>query len=219
MNTAKGPNWEHNRSKYCNDETAHEYDQLRYAGFRGRWKNALHERVLRKAFRDVPRGSRVVDIPCGTGRFTQWLLDQGYQVTGIDISPNMLDVARKKIEGTPEARADFQVGDIENLPYENKSIDATLTARFFHLVPASLRPKVYAELGRITKSRIILCFNCNKWSLKILSKRIRGKNSPYWMSRKELTQELNDAGLKVLEILTKGGPLSTLWVVVCEPAG
>ena len=42
-------------------------------------------------------GTRLVEVGCGTGRWAVWLAGQGYQVTGIDRSPGMLEVARTQI--------------------------------------------------------------------------------------------------------------------------
>lgn len=44
------------------------------------------------------KGNRVLDIGCGTGEFTIMLAKNGYEVTGVDISTEMLMVAREKAE-------------------------------------------------------------------------------------------------------------------------
>src|SRR5215472_11999952 len=53
------------------------------------------------AFRDLPSlvrrygsGTRALDFGCGTGRSTRFLRDLGFEVSGVDISPAMLDQAR-----------------------------------------------------------------------------------------------------------------------------
>lgn len=50
--------------------------------------------------------ARVADLGCGTGTLSRLLVDEGYVVDGLDISPEMVRRARAKV---PEA--DFQVGD------------------------------------------------------------------------------------------------------------
>lgn len=206
------PHWDGSRTKY-DRETARRYDRQRYGGLRGRIKNWLHARILRRAFREVPSGSLVLDVPCGTGRFTDWLCGRGYRVVGVDISTEMIDVAREKQAGA----LGYVTADVLHLPYADKSVDATLTVRFFHLVPSWMRVDVYQELARVTRKRVVIGINCNKWALKTLGRRLRGWTSNYWMSRSELTEELEHGGLEVLRIHSKGGPLSTLWVVVCRP--
>ena len=43
-------------------------------------------------------GKRVLDVGCGTGRYTEWLLEHGAEVTGFDASPQMLEHARRRVE-------------------------------------------------------------------------------------------------------------------------
>ena len=45
----------------------------------------------------LPKHSKILDIGTGTGTLASLLSDRGYYVTGIDISENMLDIARKKM--------------------------------------------------------------------------------------------------------------------------
>ncbi len=47
------------------------------------------------------KGKRVLEIGCGTGRHTLRLAQAGNDVTGIDLSPGMLDIARQKLSGVP----------------------------------------------------------------------------------------------------------------------
>lgn len=205
------------RKKYRDARVAGEYDLIRYRGvFRGRMKQALHEATLRRALRDVPKGGIVLDIPCGTGRFTNFLLDEGYKVIGSDISPEMIGEARRKVTGTPDNLLGFHAGDAERLPYVDGAVDCTLTVRFLHLVPRELRPRIFAELRRISRGHVVLCVNVDKYALKHVVKRIRGKGSPLWMSQRELRRELEAAGLRVERIHSKFRFLSTLWVVVCR---
>jgi SAM-dependent methyltransferase len=57
----------------------------------------LRNRIYREIERLVPPGSTILDINCGTGTDALALLERGYKVTGIDISPRMVEVAAKKV--------------------------------------------------------------------------------------------------------------------------
>ena len=46
----------------------------------------------------LTEGGKIIDIGCGTGNFSIKLAKKHYEVVGIDISKNMLDIARKKVE-------------------------------------------------------------------------------------------------------------------------
>ncbi|HRW19098.1 MAG TPA: DUF480 domain-containing protein [Dermatophilaceae bacterium] len=52
----------------------------------------------------------VVDAGCGPGQVTAFLAAQGAQVTGVDLSPRMIEVARERFSGN-----DFEVGDLRTL--------------------------------------------------------------------------------------------------------
>jgi SAM-dependent methyltransferase len=70
----------------------------------------LRRRVLDKALADVgvdPRGKRVLDVGCGTGFFTDYYLQRGADVTGIDIAPASVERLAARF---PQAR--FQLADV-----------------------------------------------------------------------------------------------------------
>jgi ubiquinone/menaquinone biosynthesis C-methylase UbiE len=55
---------------------------------------------------------RVAELGCGTGSITIPLVNSGFEVTGIDISSDMLSVARSKMEATPRGNRLFREGSI-----------------------------------------------------------------------------------------------------------
>jgi ubiquinone/menaquinone biosynthesis C-methylase UbiE len=52
----------------------------------------------------LARGPEVLDLGCGTGNLTLRLAARGFHVTGVDLSPEMLDLARRKSPGSPALR-------------------------------------------------------------------------------------------------------------------
>src|SRR5688572_31109847 len=63
--------------------------------------------------RGILPGSKVLDAGCGTGRYSAELSRRGYIVHGVDLSPELIDVARRSIGDGP---ASFAVGDILAMP-------------------------------------------------------------------------------------------------------
>lgn len=53
-------------------------------------------RRLKAALSPLPAGSAVLDLGCGTGEFTQYLAELGYDAVGIDLSENAIAVARQR---------------------------------------------------------------------------------------------------------------------------
>jgi SAM-dependent methyltransferase len=56
-----------------------------------------------------------LDLGCGPGQYSVWLLERGYHVMGVDISPNMIEAARRTTRKYGE-RAVFCEGDLMTLP-------------------------------------------------------------------------------------------------------
>lgn len=68
----------------------------------------LEARVLRSTLQNIPVNN-CLEIGCGTGKNTEWLVSQAARVTAVDLSEGMLDVARGKIAS---ARVEFRQADI-----------------------------------------------------------------------------------------------------------
>ena len=73
---------------------------------------------------DFPIGSRVLDVPCGTGRHAHLLAESGYDVDGLDYSKELLGVARKRGIGV---NLRYTRGDMRKMPSRwTKRFDAVL---------------------------------------------------------------------------------------------
>jgi ubiquinone/menaquinone biosynthesis C-methylase UbiE len=85
---------------------------------------ALEDPVVRAAIGDA-RGMSVLDLGCGTGRHTTWLVERGASVTAVDFSEGMLAEARRKV-GTTAVR--FLVHDLETpLPLADGGFDLVVS--------------------------------------------------------------------------------------------
>lgn len=117
-------------------------------------KWTIEQRVIEDMLSDVPSGSWVLDIPCGTGRFFPYYAKKGFIFRGCDKSADMLAQAAKKVVDPHKAR--LQVADVRSLPFEDKSVDAALMIRLTRwLTPAECQ-KAFSELQRVARDRIIL---------------------------------------------------------------
>jgi SAM-dependent methyltransferase len=79
------------------------YDQLHSANYDALWGDVepLHATFVKRVARALPRGARVLDAACGTGKYWPCLFGAGVRVLGIDQSTGMLARAREKHPEVP----------------------------------------------------------------------------------------------------------------------
>ena len=98
-------------------------------------------------------GDKVLDVGCGSGRLTMaaqnWVTPGG-ESTGIDPSPEMIDVARRNADrlGLP---IKFETGMVEALPFPNGSFDVVMSRLVLHHLPGDLKSRGLAEMRRVLK--------------------------------------------------------------------
>ncbi|HYE90444.1 MAG TPA: methyltransferase domain-containing protein [Terriglobales bacterium] len=152
-----------------------------------------------------PRGAQLLEIGCNVGQFTQALAERGYRVTGVDLSPTVVDVARQRAR---EARLDgveFQVADAETL-------DGLASARFDGVVSFStLRyvSRLDLALGAIHRvlrpaGVAVVDFpnrRCPWFYVKPLLGSERHEND-HWYTRGEVRRALRQAGFRDVAVRT-----------------
>jgi 2-polyprenyl-3-methyl-5-hydroxy-6-metoxy-1,4-benzoquinol methylase len=85
-------------NEYQNSGIAKGYDAERFTSFSERLFDRLEKQSVLKALSKICRGKKILDLPTGTGRHAENLLAHGFDVLGADISQEMLDVAKVKLE-------------------------------------------------------------------------------------------------------------------------
>jgi SAM-dependent methyltransferase len=95
--------------------------------------------------------SMVLDAGCADGKNSNWLVDNGFDVYGIDISPTVINRIRKKIKV-----GKFKSGDIISTGYQNDFFDAIVDAGAMHVNPTDNFKKIFKEYHRILKNNSIM---------------------------------------------------------------
>jgi len=83
----------------------------------------------------APTGARVLEIGCGPGQLSIRLARRGFDVTGLDLDPAMIERARTSAEGAAdhdERRPSFVVGDVAALPFPDGSFDLVVSTLSMH---------------------------------------------------------------------------------------
>ena len=191
------------KSYYQDRGVAQKYDSqfrspLRLSNLRAKLIGSGEMRAFSRLLKHAPAGGSVLDVACGTGRYTQLLLSRGYQVGGIDISSEMLAIARARINNDPDLLFMLN-GDAENLPFEDKQFDGVTCMRLFHRIPPTARLQMLREVKRVARKWAILFFGMSTPWLSVRravrSKLLAGRPSnPYPISPAEMRDELQAAG-------------------------
>jgi len=96
----------------------------------------------------------VLDVGCGTGALCSALYENGLAATGIDLAEKMLRTAKKNPEnkGVRFVRGNAT----ETLPFADKRFDVSIASYVAHGLSRQDRKKLYAEMSRVTKHKVIL---------------------------------------------------------------
>jgi SAM-dependent methyltransferase len=78
----------------------------------------------------LPLGSRILDMPCGSGRHARWLASLGYAVVGVDLDARILANAKKQSFAFQQS-IQWLLADIEQpLPFMHGSFDLALVVHY-----------------------------------------------------------------------------------------
>ncbi len=105
------------------------------------------DRAILNAFSEDLVGvdrARVLDIGCGVGRVTSYLHERGLDVRGIDLSPEMIAIAR-----SAHPHLAFEVASMTELPVEHGCLTAAVLWYSIIHTPPDLLPNVWNELARV----------------------------------------------------------------------
>ena len=92
-------------------------------------------------------GMSILDVGCGTGLQLEGYKRLGCELHGIDSSPAMLGVARKRLG----SEADLRLADASEMPYEDKQFDLIISMLALHEMGPDTRFTVMREMKRVLK--------------------------------------------------------------------
>jgi SAM-dependent methyltransferase len=150
-----------------------------FDGLAPTWETRIgphHLRALDRALADVPAPGRILDLGTGTGVVALALAERypGADVVGVDLSPAMIEEARRKVAPEDAGRVRFEVGDASAL---------TCPDGDFELVVLSNMIPFYDELARVAApgATLVLSFS-------------RGSGTPIYVEPDRLRRDLERRG-------------------------
>jgi ubiquinone/menaquinone biosynthesis C-methylase UbiE len=140
--------------------------------------------------------AQILDVGCGPGRDMAWFESQGFNVTGVDYTQAMLELARSNVHGL------LVQADMRKMPFSAQSIDGIwCNAALLHL-PKTDSPAALLEFKRILKPSGMLFLAVQMGEGEHLETReVYGEHQRFFArySTAEMTGMLEAAGFNILE--------------------
>ena len=190
------------KERYQLRSVADSYDDRRFVSLKGRWTDRREKSCVLKALERANPAGPILDIPCGTGRMTELLLERGFRVIGGDISEAMIKHAVRRTAKYGE-RVQFVKCDIESLQFPPGSFDLVLTVRLLHHIPPSLHKGILAQLHRVTRRWVIISFS-NKYTLQNWRRNLKSLFTGfprYAIAPSLFRKEVAEAGFNIVEYI------------------
>jgi 2-polyprenyl-3-methyl-5-hydroxy-6-metoxy-1,4-benzoquinol methylase len=185
------------------DSEAFYYEESRFSNELGRHLNYMHKRIVEKLLGSS--GGLILDAGTGTGRFATWLAKKGFNVIGVDLSHEMLKIAKRKKKSL-NANIDLVLADLHSLPFRYEVFDGCVSINVVdHLRDVS---KFLKELRLVLKPGGFFIFNFSNIlspylpiallvNLKGKALLKGGKISSKWFTLKQMATLLSQSGFNI----------------------
>jgi SAM-dependent methyltransferase len=219
----KQDGYDYKKRFYQSEEVAADYDQHRFTTPRRQRRNLREWEAIRRALAAAEGTRTLLDMPCGTGRFTAHLAGEGYRVIAADISVPMMRQARAKPGLVGSGIVGYLQADAEHIPLADAAVDCVVSIRFmFHVDPATRRV-ILREMGRVARRWVVVDYRHRytpRWLVWRAGSALGLTRKPFErVSRKGLESEFSDAGLVIRAVFPARRWLSDKWMVLAEAPG
>ncbi|MBI1973637.1 class I SAM-dependent methyltransferase [Candidatus Micrarchaeota archaeon] len=139
----------------------------------------------------LPARAKVLDAGCGAGDSVAMFLERGFRAEGIDLSPEMLAIAKRKV---PKAR--FRFMNLQRLSFKPASFDAVYSFGVFEHIPKPGCLKILKGFARVLKQEGFLFLNFPRG---------RGEHKTYYpLARESFTASFYSLG-EFRDLLSRSG--------------
>lgn len=95
----------------------------------------------------LPRSAVILDVGCGPGQFSKYMLDKGFEVVGIDFSNEMIAIAKEKVH-----KGAFSYMDMRKLTFPENYFDGIFSAYSLIHIPSNEIAETLAGFSRVLKA-------------------------------------------------------------------
>ena len=189
-----------------NDKLAKVYDEATKAEFK--WQ--APSKVIRILLPSLHKNSRILDLGIGTRQSSEAFYQAGHKIVGVDLSSEMIKIARKKLPKAKIYQFDIENG-LNKLGFKMESFDAIIAVGVFEFVKDL--SKVFKNVAQVLKKEGFLCFTFEEY---IHGHKIQGERESslgkglvskvvrllsfkvYRRTLKEVEKLLRDKGFKIV---------------------
>jgi SAM-dependent methyltransferase len=195
------------KGTFFKDHEVLDYEKKRYRGFDQKIVNWRERRIIKKLLKETKgEAEKVLDLPCGYGRFSQLLTEKVPCLISGDRSFAMVKRALDNRSVSDMTSKPGAVCDaVEGLPFKTGVFDGIFSMRFFHhLHSRNSRIRVLKEFLRTSSDWVIISFYSlnpvHKLQRRMRKATGKSRTNINMMSQKDFVLEAKEAGLYVKKI-------------------
>lgn len=181
------------------------------------------------ALKPLPPNSKVLDAGCGCGKYSVYVNEKGFGVTGIDYSAEAVAVAKKKTDKKNGLKFDCVKLD-GVLPYKDESFEMVMCVNTLHCLYDDLRQNAIDQMKRVLKKNGVLYLTVLSTRDKYLPRKLWqliGDNTYkdswsdrifHFYTKKEITEKLKGfkiADYELLKIMVRADKQEQLHSLIC----
>jgi ubiquinone/menaquinone biosynthesis C-methylase UbiE len=194
------------RTAYLDPRIVDEYENLRFAGPRGRYVWRREQRGVGAMVAAVGSAARVLDCPTGIGRWRPVLERLGPElIVQSDLSPTMLEASRRR-ERTGGVQWTGVQAEAERLPFADGAFDLVFCHALTKHLPLPTQAAVLREFARVSSAHIVCSFSVRR-GLPGLLRRLRGQGLSRAVAPAWLDEAAAAAGLRVIDSIACTTPV------------
>lgn len=125
--------------------------------FYGTFIDPLLDKIHTLGTSTIPNGAKVIDIACGSGALATKISSRAEHVTGIDLSPEMIEYARKRSDKAGIKNLDFVEMDATDLSgFKDHEFDVATISMAVHQFSLESSFVILRELSRISREILVI---------------------------------------------------------------
>ena len=181
-----------------------------YNKIAGIYAKYTEERLLQfqlSRFESMLPGKKVLDAGCGSGRDVAYMMEDGFDVIGVDLSLGQIKEAKKRFP-----KANFKKADFRKMSFKDKHFDGVWSVTSLIHLPKKEVEKSIKEFNRVLNDKGILYVSVKKGTGSEEVKKEKYHNEPrivYFYEQLEMEELIRDAGFKIL-----GSEANDRWVEI-----